>query len=280
MIKVIYEDQDILVINKPAGMVVNNSQTTKNKTIQQWFTNYYQQRKMVSVSDRQQWFSLIPDEFDDSYGQPAEIFQQRGGIVHRLDKNTSGALILAKNPGSLLNLMMQFKLRRTKKSYLALVHGLIQPQTGIINAPIKRHFSQRKKMSVAVGGREAATAYQMKQTYRLNQSKLMKLLLKPNQVQRLLQTTNAFSFIVAQPKTGRMHQIRVHFAHLGHPLVADDKYVGRKRYPLDMLWCPRHFLHASSLRITHPRTGESIIFEAPLAKDLQKSLEFLEEIQV
>ncbi len=278
-IEVIYEDGDLLVINKPAGVVVNNSQTTKTETIQQWFAAYLHQSVKQSIDQTQQWSALLPDEFDDSYGQPTEIFQQRGGIVHRLDKNTSGVLILAKNPGSLLNLMRQFKLRQTEKHYLALVHGFIKPRIGTIDAPLKRHFRLRQKMAVIIGGRQATTDYQREKIYQFNQEKLNQLIMKPSQLTKLLDISTYFSLVNARPRTGRMHQIRVHLAHLGYPLVADDKYVGRKRYKLDSLWCARHFLHAFSLKITHPRTNKVMTFTAPLATDLQASLDLLIETE-
>ena len=271
---ILFEDQDIVVINKPAGVVVNRSNTVRGETVQSWFeANFIDFNQIKNTSD---WLSLVPDEFDPSYGDPLEIFKIRGGIVHRLDKNTSGVLVLAKNPGSLLNLMVQFKLRQTEKTYLALVHGFLTPKKGEINAPLKRHFRLRKKITVDASGRSAVTFYQVKQTYRFNQAKLGSLDLKPAQIKKLLSTTDKFSLVEARPKTGRMHQIRVHLAHLGHPLVADDKYVGRKRCRLDSLWCPRHFLHAQKLVFMHPRTKQKVTFQADLTEDLKQALRYLE----
>jgi 23S rRNA pseudouridine1911/1915/1917 synthase len=271
--EIIYQDQDIVVINKPAGLVVNQSETVKGETVQSWFES--QMIEWDKVKDISSWSSLIPDEFDPSYGEPETIFQVRGGVVHRLDKQTSGVLVLAKNPGSLINLMVQFKLRQTEKQYLALTHGLIDPPEGTINAPLKRHFRQRQKIAVDASGRQALTWYQVKQYYQFRLDKLALLKLKPNQLKKLITTTGKFSLVKAQPKTGRMHQIRVHLAHIGHPLVADDKYVGRKRYKLDKLWCPRHFLHASWLKLMHPRTHQEVSFEARLSDDLNQALNYL-----
>ena len=102
-ISIIYEDSDLIVVNKPAGLVVNQSQTARGDTLQSWFeTHFFSEKEINNYSN---WSSLVPDEFDQNYGQPSDIFRQRGGIVHRLDKQTSGVLVLAKNPGSLLNLM-------------------------------------------------------------------------------------------------------------------------------------------------------------------------------
>lgn len=272
-VEIIYQDQDIVVINKPAGLVVNKSNTVKAETVQVWFES--SQVDWQAVKDTSAWSSLVPDEFDPSYGEPEEIFRIRGGIVHRLDKNTSGVLVLAKNPGSLLNLMVQFKLREVKKTYLALVHGFIDPPQGVVDAPLKRHFRLRKKIAVDAAGRQAITDYQMKQFYCFDQNKLKELDLRPAQFKKLITTSNRFSLVEARPKTGRMHQIRVHLAHIGHPLVADDKYVGRKRYKLDKLWCPRHFLHAQSLTLTQPRTQEKMTFEADLTEDLKRALDCL-----
>jgi 23S rRNA pseudouridine1911/1915/1917 synthase len=168
---------------------------------------------------------------------------ERPGIVHRLDKDTSGLIIVAKNEGAHLSLSRQLKQRRVEKSYLALVHGRLEPEEAVIEAPVGRHPRYRQRMAVVEGGREARTSY------------------------RVLRYLEGYSLVEVTPATGRTHQIRVHLAALGHPVVGDAVY-GR-RSPL----FPRQFLHALRLTFRHPRTGERLRLEAPLPDDLREALE-------
>lgn len=252
-IAVVYQDDDLAVINKPAGVTVNTAQSVRGETIQGWWESQLQH---VPAQTIEQWQSLVPADFSEQYGTPEEIFQQRGGIVHRLDKETSGALILAKNPGSLVNLLAQFRLRQVQKSYLALVHGRLKVQAGELDLPIRRNPRDRQKLHIHPEGRAARTRYQVKAEYRSPDGDIV-------------------SLIACEPQTGRMHQIRVHFAHLGHPLVSDRLYAGRKRVKQDLTWCPRHFLHAEQLVFTQPRTAKQRTVEAPLSPDLQQVLKSL-----
>ncbi|MBP9781921.1 RluA family pseudouridine synthase [Candidatus Woesebacteria bacterium] len=257
-IEILFEDTDLAVINKPSGITVNNASTNRGETIQQWWQSYLISQEIPQSSS--EWNSLIPAHFSMEYGSPEEIFSQRGGIVHRLDKDTSGALLLAKNPGSLVNLLAQFKERSVKKTYRALVHGRLGVQRAELNYPTMRSSRERQKMFVHPDGRPSVTAYAVVAEY-----------------QDPTQPTELLSMVECLPKTGRMHQIRVHFAHIRHPLVSDRLYAGRNRYKQDITWCPRHFLHASSIEFTHPRTKQVVRVEAPLPDDLRASLDLLQK---
>ncbi len=264
---ILYQDQDLLLISKPAGVVVNDAATTDGTTVQTWMRQQY----LPAQSRTTDWSELLPDDHSDAYGTPEEIFAQRDGIVHRLDKDTSGVLILAKHPGSLLHLMGQFKRRRVTKTYLALVHGMLPAQQDVLDYAIARSSRDRKKFAVSQDGRPAVTTYRVIDTYSglspesLNQASAA----AQRSMERLYE---GFSLVECWPKTGRTHQIRVHFMHIQHPLVGDTQYLGKKRRKLDPLWCSRHFLHAYELTLAHPRTHDEMSWEAPLSNDLQKVL--------
>ncbi len=268
-IKILHEDQDLLVINKDAGVVVNRAETTPEPTIQDWLAERQQADDMVK-----DWQELVPADFDDSYGSPEEIFQERAGLVHRLDKDTSGVLILAKNPGALAFLLKEFKERRTQKKYVCLTHGNFRVPEGTISAPIERAKVDRQRMAVGSLGRPAETQYQVQAFYTGFRDGVETELFDKKQ-QRQLSIYQGFSLVHCWPKTGRTHQIRVHMKHWEHPLVSDGKYTGKKRAKLDKVWCPRHFLHAEELNLTHPRSKDEVTFTAPLTLDLQKVLDLL-----
>lgn len=281
-IKILYQDQDIILINKPFGVVVNLANTNKNPSIQEWFALEFLTQEPINYLKTQNksiWQALVPPEFDASYGSPEEIFINRQGIVHRLDKDTSGVLLLAKNPGALVNLLWQFKQRTTQKSYQCLVHGKPSINEGVIDAPLARSSKDRQKFAVVAGGRTALTHYQVAQNFLA--SNLTSYLLSKYPDSKLGLRKQAriyeagFSLINCWPKTGRTHQIRVHLKHLGHPLVGDSTYVGKKRAKIDALWCQRHFLHATSLEFAHPRSGQKMTISAPLTADLQAVLSLL-----
>ena len=256
----VYEDDDLAVINKPAGVVVNRAQTNTKPSLQEWWEQYLRDgAKTTSSENSQDWQALVPEDFSDQYGSPETIFNQRGGIVHRLDKDTSGALLLAKNPGALVNLLAQFKERKVVKTYQALVHGKLEVAQADLNYPIMRSTRDAMKMFVHPDGRPSLTEYSVLSEYQDPRS-----------------PTEVLSLVECFPKTGRMHQVRVHFAHIRHPLVSDRLYAGRKRYKQDITWCPRHFLHAHKISFIHPRTQEVLSVEAVLADDLQKSLSLLQ----
>lgn len=260
-IEVIFEDQDLVVINKPAGVIANQAETAPDFTIQSWFVQRFLQG--YQPQDNQlDWQDLIPSDFSDQYGTPLEIFDRRQGLVHRLDKETSGVLLLAKNPGSLVNLLAQFKQRQIQKRYRCLVHGRFKVESASIKAPIARSSTNRHQFQVDISGRPATTHYKVVQTFE-----------KLDQHRSSYQ--QGFSLVLCFPKTGRTHQIRVHLAHLHHPLVGDELYCGQKRSNLDRIWCPRQFLHADWIKIRHPRSEEKVSFKAPLAKDLHEALSYL-----
>lgn len=279
---ILYQDNDLAVINKPPGVVVNEAQTTSGLTIQQWWS---EQLKVVAAptttpatASTLEWQSLVPSDFTAEYGDPVTIFQQRSGIVHRLDKDTSGALILAKNPGALVALLHQFQQRRVRKQYLCLLHGALSISSGVVRLPLARAKHNRVRFAVDSAGRLAETNYSVVQFFaHFDESKVAQLSgMADKQLAKKMRIYQGFSLVECEPKTGRTHQIRVHFAHLHHPIVGDQVYGGKKRQQLDQLWCPRQFLHAQLLEVIHPRTGQSIKVEAPLADDLKQVLALLE----
>jgi 23S rRNA pseudouridine1911/1915/1917 synthase len=166
----------------------------------------------------------------------------RPGIVHRLDRDTSGIILVAKNDAAHNALARQLKERTIEKVYIALVEGTPKPAEGAIDAPIARDRAQRQRMAVASGGREAVTGY------------------------RVIERFRGYSLLEARPKTGRTHQIRVHLAAIGHPIVGDRVY--GKRSPL----VDRQFLHALRITFDHPRTHARTTLEAPLPPDLESTI--------
>lgn len=218
---VIYEDETLLAINKPAGLVVHPAPghwegTVVNALLHRWS------------------------------GCPPGLDPLRPGIVHRLDKDTSGVLVVAKNLTALAELGRQFRRREVKKSYLALAWGSFRQRRGVIREPIGRHRVQRKKMAVRAGGREAVTRYEVLESFR------------------------RVSLVRLNPETGRTHQIRVHLATIGHPVVRDLQYArGHREVELPI---ERHALHAESLSLRHPADGRWITMEARLPRDFSAAL--------
>lgn len=239
--KIIFEDEQFLVLNKPAGIVVNKSDSAKEMTVQEWMEGKLAEEGLVVSGD-----SEIEKEF-----------VSRGGIVHRLDKDTSGLLLLAKNPESFEKLKNQFKERSVAKKYLTLVHGDVKPPEGQIDAPIERSPFNRMHFGVFPGGREAQTVYRKVADYEWAQGK----------------EKEALSLLEVEPKTGRTHQIRVHMKYVNHPVVSDPIYGGRKNLQQDLEFCPRLFLHAFEISFLHPITGEKLAFKAELPPELQKVLD-------
>ncbi|HUS60300.1 MAG TPA: RluA family pseudouridine synthase [Nevskiaceae bacterium] len=227
---VLFEDETILLLNKPAGLVVNKAKTVKQATLQDWLQVYLKLK--------------------------GRGIGARAGIVHRLDKETSGLILVAKTEKAFVDLQKQFKERKVKKKYLALVHGHLETKKGVIKASISRNPFDRKKFGVFLGGREAETEYKLLKNYKH-------------------QELGSFSLLKLTPKTGRTHQIRVHLKYIGHPVVADKQYAGRKTARQDRQWCPRQFLHASLLAFRHPETGKRLKFACLLPNELKKALEVL-----
>ena len=231
-LEVLFEDKSLLVINKPAGLVVHPAAGHEEHTL----VNALLHRCAGSLS---------------GIGGVA-----RPGIVHRLDKDTSGCLVVAKNDETHLALSQQFAARTVEKIYDALVIGVIAREAGEIHAAIARHPTHRKRMAVHSDGdgRAAHTSYRV--------------------VERFAHATHA----EAEIHTGRTHQIRVHFQHLGHPLAGDETYGAKQNKQFAELTgyaAPRVLLHARKLSFLHPRTGKKVKFEAPLPKDFQGALKAL-----
>lgn len=283
-IEIIFEDQNLAVINKPAGVVVNNADTNREQSIQEWWSERLKTEK-APLSELN-WRKLVPADYPTEYGTPEAIFADRGGIVHRLDKETSGVMILAKNPGSLLNLLTQFRKREVQKRYQCLVHGKFQVDKDTINLPLARSKENRLRYSVMPDGRAATTEYEVVQFFpRINVLNTVAYIHEefpdatdlPKPLPKKLHSTyQGFSLVNCWPKTGRTHQIRVHLSHLKHPIVADEIYLGHKRETLDHLWCKRLFLHAVEIQFTHPSSREKIVFTTELPSELTHALTLLD----
>lgn len=233
-VDILFEDDQLLVVNKPAGLIVNNSDTTLDlPTLQKFIQETYQDN-----------LNRVSSGYEE--------FLDRSGIVHRLDKETSGVLIVAKTPSAFENLKNQFKERLVEKEYLALVHGALKNDSGQIVAPVGRLPWNRKRFGVLAGGREATTDYKKIKIVDYGDEEL--------------------TLVRLMPKTGRTHQIRVHLKHIDHPIFADPLYAGRKVGKKDREALSRIFLHAERIRFKHPITGKVIEQQAPLPKELEAFL--------
>ena len=221
-VTVVYQDENLVVIDKPAGLAVHPGPGHPDQTL-------------VNAL-----LAMCPD----IQGIGGEI---RPGIVHRLDKDTSGLMMVAKTHQAHIDLSAQIKARQTTKGYLALVEGTPTPLQGKIDAPIGRHPRRRTRMAVVVGGKEARTSYKVRDRFQ------------------------AHSLLELYLETGRTHQIRVHMVHIGHPLVGDTTY-GHSSPLVD-----RHFLHAFHLAFKHPITGEPLEFRISLPLDLAPALAVLRD---
>lgn len=216
---IIYEDEDLIVINKPQGMVVHPANGICSGTL----------------------VNALLAHCKDLSGIGGVT---RPGIVHRLDKDTSGLLVVAKNDLAHLSLAEQIKERQVKKTYLTLVYGNMKNDQGTIEAPIGRHPVDRKKMAVVFRtGKPAITHY------------------------RVLKRFGNYTYLEIDLETGRTHQIRVHLAYIGHPVVGDPVYSSKNKFNL-----PGQFLHSARLVFTHPRSGEEMEFSAPLPLVMEKIL--------
>ena len=241
-LEILFEDKDCLVINKAPGIVVHPAAGRMNGTL----------------------VNALLHHCPDLEGIGGE---RRPGIVHRLDKDTSGAMIVAKNSFAFGRLATQFKDRRVNKEYLALVWGKLSPEKGVIDRPIGRHRFDRKRMSSThsrAKSRDAVTEWRVEKYFRVRD--------EGGEMRWV-------TWMRLKPRTGRTHQIRVHLADLGHPVVGDKVYgFNRRRYSksasrkagLDIF--PRQVLHADKLGLDHPRTGQALEFHAPLARDIRDLL--------
>jgi 23S rRNA pseudouridine1911/1915/1917 synthase len=217
-LKIIYEDDDLLVVDKPPGLTVHPAPGHTEHTLVNAILAHFPH--LAEIGDR-----------------------LRPGVVHRLDKDTSGVMLVAKNSAAQANLSKQFKSHTVTKAYLALVKGRLAPESGIIEADIGRDPRHRQRMAVVAQGREARTDY------------------------RVIKYTDGHTLLEVRPETGRTHQIRVHLAAIGFPVVGD------KIYGVKSPHLARQFLHASLLGFKLPSTGEYVEFESALPPDLEQALE-------
>jgi 23S rRNA pseudouridine1911/1915/1917 synthase len=247
-IPILYEDDDLLVISKPAGITVNRAETTRYEiTVQDWAEEKLGIKKQEAESKEHK-------KYGEEGWDPSLDFYNRGGIVHRLDKETSGVLVLAKNPEAFSNLQKQFKERTVKKVYQALAHGKIDPEVGEINVPVGRLPWNRNRFGILPGGRESKTLYKVLHIYQNPKTKEL------------------LSFVELYPQSGRTHQIRVHLKYINHPIFSDFLYAGRKTSRNDREVLPRVFLHAVQISFTHLRTREALTFASPLPEELHTVL--------
>ena len=225
---IVYEDEDIIVVNKPAGMVVHPAYGHRTGTL----------------------VNAVLAHCPDLAGVGDDL---RPGIVHRLDKDTSGLIIVAKNDSAHRHLQCQFERREVKKVYLALLEGHLEPVRGVIEAPIGRDKKRRKRMAVVEGGREARTEYRVVEYFGDSAGK----------------ESRPYTLVEAEPMTGRTHQIRVHFASIGYPLAGDPVYGFRKQRLSGLC---RQFLHARTLGFRLPGSDEYIELTTELPDDLRAVL--------
>ena len=253
---IIFEDNDLLVINKPAGITVNRSETTKiEQTVQDWAEERLGLEKFESSHNQS-------PKFGEEGWDPQLDYFKRGGIVHRLDKETSGVLVIAKNPSAFVNLQDQFKERAVKKTYIALAHDIIKPSQGEISVPVGRLPWNRNRFGVLPGGRDSKTLYTVLEYYLFRENK-----------ERL-------TLLELYPQSGRTHQIRVHLKYINHPIFSDYLYAGRKTARRDRKFLERVFLHASSITFFHPETKKNLTFEAKLPLLLSDFLKKLETLSL
>ena len=237
-----YEDGQIIVVNKPAGMVVHPGTGHESGTLVHALLAHCSDLAGIGNT-------------------------KRPGIVHRLDKETSGLLVIAKNDHAQLYLQQQFKARTVGKQYLALATGHVQPPAALIDAPIGRNPMQRQKMSVIAPGTPRAASAQARSAR--------------TQYQTLKQYSGPYgdyTLVECALHTGRTHQIRVHLAYIGYP-VAGDRFYGRRKQklPFDQIGAaPRHFLHAAALTLRRPSDGAEMTFRAELPPELQALLALLQ----
>lgn len=220
---IVYEDDDVIVVNKPQGMVVHPAPGHPDHTL-------------VNALLYHSPLSTINGEF-------------RPGIVHRIDKDTSGLLMVAKNDMAHRSLAAQLKAKTNEREYVALVHGVIKEDQGTIDAPLGRSPKDRKKQAVVADGRHAVTHFKVLKRYQ------------------------HYTLVSCRLETGRTHQIRVHMKYIGHPLAGDPLYGPRKTLPGN-----GQYLHARLLGFKHPRTGKQLTFTAPLPSYFQKMLDKLDKI--
>jgi len=232
-IDIVFEDEDIIVINKQPGLVVHPGAGNRTGTL------------VNALLHHDEELSFLP----------------RAGIVHRLDKDTSGIMVIAKNEFSYLNLVSQLKERKVNRFYLAVVVG--EPLSGLtINEPVGRHPKQRTKQAVTDAGKEAITNF------------------------KIQERMGGYSVLNVSLETGRTHQIRVHLAFINFPILGDSVYGGRKKFAAgtsetvkkEILKFPRQALHAEKLEFTHPKSGKKVNYSAKIPKDLMQLIDYLKKL--
>lgn len=229
--KIIFEDDSLFVIDKPSGWITNSASTTTDQPVlQKWLEENFH-------------YPISNDQI------------LRSGIVHRLDKETSGLMIVAKTKEVFEELQRQFKAREVGKTYIALLHGNVDPKEGVIKAEVGRLPYRRDRFGVVAGGRQSESDYKVIKFYPGNNA--------------------GHSLVEFYPKTGRTHQIRIHAKYIGHAIVSDEFYAGRKTARNDRKWCPRLFLHASNIKFVHPLSGKLVEFRSELPEVLGSSLHAL-----
>lgn len=219
---IVYEDDDVIVVNKPQGMVVHPAPGHEHGTL---VNGLLAHSPLATVNG-----------------------ELRPGIVHRIDKDTSGLLMVAKNDMAMKSLSGQLKAKKNERKYWAIVHGNIKENSGRVDAPIGRSKVDRKKMAVVADGRPAVTHF------------------------KVLKRFGDYTLIECQLETGRTHQIRVHLKYIGHPVAGDPLYGPKKT-----LKGNGQFLHAKTLGFDHPRTGEAMVFDVPVPPIFQRTLENLDK---
>ncbi len=232
-IQIKYQDDHLLILDKPSGVVVNRASTHELETVQ----DYMEKNGYLSAVDKD---------------AESEEFLARSGVVHRLDKDTSGVLVVAKTPEAFKALQGQFKNRTIKKEYRALVLGKVTQNLFEVDAPVGRNPKNRLSMAIIKEGKSAKTRFQL--------------------LKNISKDGLDFSYLAAFPVTGRTHQIRVHLAALNFPIVLDSIYCTRKQYETLSLTFTRMMLHALSIEFTHPVTGELIKVDATLPEDFTNYL--------
>jgi 23S rRNA pseudouridine1911/1915/1917 synthase len=251
---IVYEDEFLAVINKPAGIVIHPGAGVNSGTLANAVAWHFWSEPSASAGGQ-----LINPDMSTNWPPTNTGGSDRVGIVHRLDKDTSGLIVVAKNEEIHEALGEQFRTRTVEKHYVALVHGVMRENTGRIDRPIARDRRNRLKMAVSQTGRSALTLWRVKQRF------------------------EKLTLLDVDIKTGRTHQIRVHLASINHPIVGDATYnegrdntVGNDDIRRAIKSLNRQFLHAEKLSFTHPKTGERLSFTAELPEELRSFLAVLE----
>jgi len=237
---VVYADDDLVVVDKPAGLVVHHGAGHRGGTL---------------VDGLLARFADLAELAESGVGDPS-----RPGIVHRLDKGTSGLMVVARSAAGFEALSAQLRAHRAERRYLALVTGIVPADRGQVDAPIDRSWRHRDRMTVRAGGRPARTGYLVQARYR---------------------SPVPATLIEARLETGRTHQVRVHMSAIGHPVVGDQRYGGARALPrplVERLGSDRLFLHAWRLTVEHP-DGRVLSWESPLPADLEDTLSLLELLE-